>query len=119
MKEPLPALANLDPVIHETGRMMIVALLAAVRECDFLYVLRETGLDKGDLLIHWAKLEQAGYVEMETRNRVKAPKRLLRLTPSGRTAFEAYRKKLNEALAEQLKLASDMRKSSKRKSGAS
>jgi DNA-binding MarR family transcriptional regulator len=108
------ATADLDRVIHEPGRMMIVALLAAVEKCDFLFLLRETGQDESNLSIHLAKLEQAGYVEIDKRHRAKTPRRLLQLTGSGRAAFEAYRKKLNVALAEQLKLASDASKRTNR-----
>ena len=103
MKEQLRAIAELDRLIHEPGRMMIVALLAAVEECDFLFLLRETELNKGNLSSHLSKLEEAGYVEIEKKFRGKVPQTLLRLSPHGRAAFEAYRKNLNAALAEQLK----------------
>lgn len=102
MNQQLRAIADLDRVIHEPGRMMIVALLAAVDECDFLYLLRETGLNKGNLSSHLAKLEEAGYVQIEKTYRGKVPQTLLRLTRSGRTAFDAYRQSLNAALAEHL-----------------
>jgi DNA-binding MarR family transcriptional regulator len=98
MNDQLRAIADLDRIIHEPGRMMIVALLAAVNECDFLYLQRETGLNKGNLSSHLAKLEEAGYVQIEKTYRGKVPQTLLRLTASGRVAFNAYRQKLNEAL---------------------
>jgi len=106
MNEQLRAIAGLDRVIHEPGRMMIVALLAAVEECDFLYLLRETELNKGNLSSHLAKLEEAGYVEIEKTYRGKVPQTLLRLTPPGRAAFDAYRKGLNAALVEHLQVLS-------------
>jgi len=104
MNEKLRAIAGLDRVIHEPGRMMIVALLAAVEACDFLYLLRETELNKGNLSSHLAKLEEAGYVEMQKTYRGKVPQTLLRLTPAGRSAFDDYRKGLNAALVEQLQV---------------
>jgi DNA-binding transcriptional ArsR family regulator len=104
MNEQLRSIADLDRVIHEPGRMMIVALLAAVKECDFLYLLRETELNKGNLSSHLAKLEDAGYVDIEKTYRGKVPQTLLRLTPQGRAAFDAYRLKLNTALAKGLGL---------------
>ncbi len=103
MKERLRAIAELDRVIHEPGRMMIVALLAAVDECDFLFLLRETELNKGNLSSHLSKLEEAGYVEIEKKFRGKVPQTLVRLSPPGHKAFDLYRKQLNAALAEQLK----------------
>ena len=106
MNEQLRAIAELDRVIHEPGRMMIVALLAAVVECDFLYLLRETELNKGNLSSHLAKLEDAGYVEIKKTYLGKVPQTLLRLTRQGRAAFEDYRRRLNAALVEQLKAPS-------------
>jgi len=38
MNDQLPAIAELDRVIHEPGRLMIVLILSGVRECDFLYL---------------------------------------------------------------------------------
>jgi DNA-binding transcriptional ArsR family regulator len=94
MNEQLRAIAGLDRVIHEPGRLMIVALLAGVKECDFRFLLTETTMSKGNLSTHLAKLETAGYVEIEKTYRGKVPMTLLRLTRRGRTAFEDYRKGL-------------------------
>ncbi len=111
MNEQLRAIADLDRVIHEPARMMIVALLAAVEECDFLFLMRETELNKGNLSSHLAKLEEAGYVEIEKTYRGKVPQTLLRLTRTGRAAFDAYRHRLNAAFVEQLQVLSRPSKS--------
>jgi len=97
MNEQLRVISELDRVIHEPGRLMIIALLAAVKECDFLYLLHETEMNKGNLSSHLARLEEAGYVEIEKTYRGKVPQTLLRLTGSGRAAFEEYRKGLKAA----------------------
>ncbi|MGD0310287.1 MAG: transcriptional regulator [Acidobacteriota bacterium] len=97
MNNQLQAIAGLNRVIHEPGRLMIVALLAVVKECDFLYLLHETEMNKGNLSSHLTRLEEAGYVEVEKTYRGKVPQTLLRLTRAGQTAFEAYRKKLKTA----------------------
>jgi DNA-binding MarR family transcriptional regulator len=119
MNERLRAIAGLDRVIHEPGRMMIVALLAAVEECDFLYLLRETELNKGNLSSHLAKLEAAGYVEIEKTYRGKVPQTVLGLTPTGREAFDEYRKRLNVAVVEHLQVLSRTSKSVQPKSSRS
>lgn len=102
MNHQLRAIAELDRVIHEPGRMMIVALLAAVEECDFLFLLRETELHKGNLSSHLSKLEEAGYIKIAKTFRGKIPRTLVRLSPQGRAAFEQYRKTLNVAFIEDL-----------------
>jgi DNA-binding transcriptional ArsR family regulator len=91
-------MTDLDRVIHEPARLLIVALLAGVKEADFLWVQRESALTKGNLSSHLARLEQAGYVEIEKTYRGKIPLTLLRLTRQGRTAFEAYKKGLSGLL---------------------
>jgi DNA-binding MarR family transcriptional regulator len=97
MNEQLRVISELDRVIHEPGRLMIIALLAAVKECDFLYLLHETEMNKGNLSSHLARLEEAGYVEIEKTYRGKVPQTILRLTRSGRAAFDEYRKGLKAA----------------------
>jgi DNA-binding MarR family transcriptional regulator len=91
-------ISELDRVIHEPGRLMIVALLYAAERADFLYLQHETALNKGTLSSHLARLEEAGYVEISKTFRGKVPQTMLRLTEAGRRAFEDYRKKLKEAL---------------------
>ena len=81
-------MSELDRVIHEPARLLIVALLNGVKEADFLYLLRESNLTKGNLSSHLAKLEQAGYVEIEKTYRGKVPLTLARLTKAGHGAFE-------------------------------
>ena len=88
----------LDRVIHEPGRLMIVALLSGIEEADFLYLLHETELNKGTLSSHLARLEEAGYVEITKTYRGKVPQTLLKLTRAGRKAFDQYRKTVKEAL---------------------
>jgi DNA-binding MarR family transcriptional regulator len=92
MNAQLRTIASLDRLIHEPGRLMILALLWSVEECDFLYLLHETELNKGTLSSHLVRLEEAGYVEIAKTFRGKIPRTVLRLTPAGRTAFDRYRK---------------------------
>ena len=98
MKRQIQTIAELDRVIHEPGRLMLVALLFAVDRSDFLYLQHETGMNKGTLSSHLSRLEEAGYVEVSKTYRGKVPQTLLRLTAAGRKAFEQYRRKLRGAL---------------------
>jgi DNA-binding transcriptional ArsR family regulator len=98
MTPQIRSLGEIDRVIHEPGRLMIVALLFAVEKADFLYIQHETGMNKGTLSSHLSRLEEAGYVEIAKTFRGKIPQTLLTLTGAGRVAFEEYRKKLKDAL---------------------
>lgn len=88
----------LDRVIHEPARLLLVALLAGVKEADFLWLQRESALTKGNLSSHVARLEAAGYVEVEKTFKGKIPLTVLRLTRAGRSAFLDYKKTMNGML---------------------
>ena len=98
MNQQIRTLSEIDRVIHEPGRLMIVALLSAIEKADFLYLLHETDMNKGTLSSHLARLEEGGYVEITKTFRGKVPQTLLRLTLRGREAFELYRRQLKGAL---------------------
>jgi len=89
---------DLDRVIHEPARLLIVALLAGVKEADFLYLQKQSGLTKGNLSSHIGKLEEAGYVEVEKKFKGKVPLTILRLTRAGRAAFTLYKQNIGKLL---------------------
>src|SRR5512133_881288 len=95
----LRALAGVDRVIHEPARLVIAAVLYAVESADFLYLLRETNLTKGNLSAHLARLEEAGYIEIAKTFRGKVPQTICRLTEDGRVALRDYRAWLKRAVA--------------------
>jgi len=92
----LRGLAEVDRMVHEPARLMILAILFAAEQADFLYLLRETGLTKGNLSAHLSRLEQAGYIQIEKTYRGKIPLTLSSLTEAGRSAFIAYRKQMKD-----------------------
>ena len=91
---------EVDRIIHEPARLRIMALLLGAAQVDFLFLMRETALTKGNLSSHLGKLEEAGYVEIEKTFRGKIPLTLARLTPKGRAALKQYRKTMNGLLQE-------------------
>jgi DNA-binding transcriptional ArsR family regulator len=90
---------DLDRIIHEPARLLLVALLASVKEADFLWLQRESGLTKGNLSSHLVRLEEAGYVAVQKTFKGKIPLTVLRLTRTGKTAFDVYKKQMNGLLA--------------------
>ena len=99
MSGDLRTLAEMDRVIHEPARLMIVTILYAVESADFTYLLNETGLTKGNLSTHLTRLEQAGYIKIEKTFRGKIPQTICRLTNDGRAAFEGYRAQLKRIIS--------------------
>jgi len=96
MSSDLSGMVDIDRLIHEPARLIIVAILYAVESADFLYLKREAGLTKGNLSSHLSKLEAAGYVAIEKTYQGKIPLTICRLTEKGRQAFETYRMKLKQ-----------------------
>ncbi len=86
--------AEVDRLIHEPARLMITTILSTVESADFLYLDRETGLTKGNLSSHLAKLESAGYIEIEKTYRGKIPLTVCKLSERGEKAFLEYRDQL-------------------------
>jgi DNA-binding MarR family transcriptional regulator len=91
-------LTDLDRIIHEPARLTLAAILSVVESADFLYLQRETGLTKGNLSSHLAKMEEAGYVKIEKTYRGKIPLTLVRLTDAGAAAYKAYRARFRKFL---------------------
>jgi DNA-binding transcriptional ArsR family regulator len=94
MNSSLRSIGELDRVIHEPSRLLLIALLYPLEEADFLYLLTESQMTKGNLSSHLAKLEEAGYLRIEKSFRGKIPHTLMSLTKQGRSAFERYRAEL-------------------------
>ena len=85
---------EVDRLIHEPARLHIMAVLQVVQSADFTFLIAQTGLSWGNLSSHIAKLEAAGYVEVEKGFVKKKPRTMLHLTQAGRAAFSAYRKNM-------------------------
>lgn len=78
--------------------LMIMALLSGVEEADFLYLLNATEMNKGTLSSHLSRLEEEGYIRITKTFKGKFPRTICRLLPTGRSAFEKYRKVLRASL---------------------
>ena len=99
MNEEQVPFSDLDRIIHEPARSLIVTILSTVEQADFLFLLRETGLTKGNLSSHLSRLEKSGYVAVEKTYKGKLPMTLCSLTEEGLQAFQQYRKQLDDLLS--------------------
>jgi DNA-binding transcriptional ArsR family regulator len=98
MTSTLQELASIDRLIHEPARLMIMTVLYAVSEADFIYLQNECGLTQGNLSSHLAKLEEAKYVDVEKKFKGKYPLTICSLTSKGRKAFEEYARIMQAAM---------------------
>ena len=99
MSDDLRSLAELDRLIHEPARLLIVTILSTVEGADFLFLQRETGLTRGNLSAHLSKLEEARYVNIEKTFKGKLPLTICKLTDTGQRAFNGYRQQMQNFIA--------------------
>lgn len=96
MSSPFEEITNLDRLVHEPARLAILTALDACRYADFMYLQSLTGLAKGNLSQHLAKLEAAGLISLERTFARKMPKTVARLTTIGRSAIRAHWRRLEQ-----------------------
>ncbi len=91
-------LADIDRIIHEPARLLVLSHLSVLESADFLYLVRQTSLTRGNLSSHVRKLEEAGYVDVEKTFVDRLPLTVFRLTNAGREALEKYRAQMTQVL---------------------
>lgn len=96
----MPSVSEIDKIIHEPARLMIMAHLFVVESADFLFLQRQTGLTWGNLSSHLSKLEGADYVDVKKEFVDRRPHTVLQLTRKGRTAFQEYRQSMKQLFKE-------------------
>ncbi len=91
---------ELDPLLHERGRLAIVSALAAAPRLTFTELRDTLGMTDGNLSVHLQKLEEKGYVTIDKQFVGRRPQTTCQLTRSGRKAFTNYLDHL-EAIVQQ------------------
>jgi len=88
--EEFEHIANLERIVHEPARLVILTALAACRQADFVFLQSLTGFTKGNLSAHLIKLDQAGLVTIEKRFRDKFPQTFVTITKTGAAAIRQH-----------------------------
>ena len=94
----LRPLADIDQLIHNPTRLMLLSYLYVVERADYVFLKNMSELSWGNLATHLNKLEESGYVEIEKSFKGKKPHSAVLLTPQGREAFRAYKKRMQQVL---------------------
>jgi DNA-binding transcriptional ArsR family regulator len=91
MNAPLKRLVEeLDPMLHERGRLAIVSVLAATDSFTFTELRDNLEMTDGNLSVHLQKLEEKGYVAIDKQFVGRRPQTTCRLTKAGQKAFTHY-----------------------------
>jgi DNA-binding MarR family transcriptional regulator len=99
MNEEWRTLMDVDKLIHEPSRLMILTILNSVQKADFIYLQRETGLTRGNLSVHLSKLSDAGYIEIQKTFNGKMPQTICQITDTGKAAFIKYTEYLKNVVS--------------------
>jgi DNA-binding MarR family transcriptional regulator len=91
---------ELDPMLHERGRLAIVSVLAAADLLTFTELRDTLEMTDGNLSVHLQKLEEKGYLTIDKHFVGRKPQTTCRLTRGGRQAFTRYLNHL-EAIVQQ------------------
>ncbi len=91
---------EIDKLIHEPARLLIMSHLYVVESADFLFLMRQTDLTFGNLSSHLNKLEKANYVNIKKEFVGKKPHTMLKLTKKGRDAFLDYKRRMKQVFEE-------------------
>ena len=98
----LQPIADLDRAVHSPPRLMILAYLAAVDSADFIFLMNQVNLTRGNLSSHLTTLEEAGYVNITKEFIEKVPRTLISLTDKGREAIQTYKEQMRTIIEELL-----------------
>jgi DNA-binding MarR family transcriptional regulator len=91
-------LAEVDRLVHEPARLMILMVLYTVESTDFTFLVNATELTDGNASSHLSKLEDAGYVRIKKGYAGKRPRTTLQLTEEGRRAVDDYSRTMQQAM---------------------
>lgn len=90
---------EIDRMVHEPARIWLMATLMVLDEADFTYLQTQTGMTRGNLGSHMAKLQTAGYVTVEKTYRDQTPRTVFSLTSNGRSAITQWRDQMAGVVA--------------------
>ena len=88
-EEQAEGIMGVNRLIHEPSRLAIMTIIRR-SGADYLFLRRLTGLSKGNLSNHLAKLEEAGLVIVDKHFEGKKPVTTVSLTEEGKETIETY-----------------------------
>jgi DNA-binding MarR family transcriptional regulator len=95
----MPDLPVIDALTHEPARLRVLVLLSLVERADFMYVLRQTGMSRGNLSVQMTRLEGAGLVGVERELDGRRPRTTYTLSEEGRKCLLEYKDTMTRLLA--------------------
>ena len=89
---------EIDDLLHEPARLRLLAFLSVVKRTDFTFLLKLSGLSRGNLSVQMSKLGDAKMVRIDKTFEGKRPRTIYQLTARGTNALRAYKKNMKTIL---------------------
>ena len=96
---PLLTVPEIDPFLHEPARLRLLVFLAMLQRVDFMYLLRQSGLSRGNLSVQMGKLQEAGLISVDKSFVDNRPRTTYALSEKGRDALRDYKRTMEGVLA--------------------
>ncbi len=93
-----PEVPEIDTFLHEPARLRLLTFLSVLDRADFMYLLRHSGMSKGNLSVQMVKLEKAGIVSVEKSLVNSRPRTTYSLSQEGRKALSLYKQAMGAVL---------------------
>ena len=90
---------EIDYLLHEPARLRLLVLLAVVKRVDFTYLLKLSGMSRGNLSVQMNKLGDARMVKIEKSFKDNRPRTMYQLTAKGTKALREYKRTMKAILA--------------------
>jgi|TARA_Y100000310_G_C20697901_1_gene827058 DNA-binding MarR family transcriptional regulator len=83
---------KVDGLIHEPARLRLLAFLCVLDRADFAFLLRQSGMTRGNMSAQMTRLSDAGLVAVEKAFVDNRPRTTYSLTKKGREALTEYKR---------------------------
>jgi len=90
---------EIDDLLHEPARLRLLAFLSVVKRTDFTFLLKLSGLSRGNLSVQMSKLGDAKMVRIDKTFEGNRPRTIYQLTARGTNALRTYKKNMKTILA--------------------
>ncbi len=94
IKDSLKDIIDIDKLIHEPARLLIMSYLIITESADFIFLRSQINLTWGNLSSHIKKLEEVGYVKVIKKFIKKKPHSMVSITELGKKNYREYREKM-------------------------
>lgn len=93
-----PVVPEIDGFVHEPARLRVLVFLALVEAADFMYLLRQTDMSRGNLSVQTSRLEAAGLIQGSKREVDGRLRTAFSLTSKGLAALRSYKATMKDVL---------------------